>query len=283
MPRSFFSVLGFEISKAVRAKLTWVTVLLPVVLTLLSVWWDHISRGLASITKGGGAAATAPSAYLIFARASSSGITLGAILLLLYASMIVANEGHWRTFKTIMLRPHRRIEWIAGKFALLLLLAAAIILAVTGTAYFAAHASGQFGDIAEEGYVIFDAAFMRRSTLQAIALAAGPLVALAAFGLMFSTMTDHTGIATSGCLGSYIVLEMLKSSMSDGRKYLFNSFVPSLTDTSYFQALRGFAQGLSDTGWEKQAFYYNVGTPIVWAVVLFLIAAIIFWRRDFLT
>lgn len=281
MFRSFAAILGFELSKALRSRLTWVTLLLPVALTLLSVAWDQATRGVGSA--GASGASTPPSAYVGFARAASNGITLGGLLLLLYSSMLVASEGHWRTFKTIMLRPHRRIEWIAGKFALLFLLSIVLLACVMTAAFLAARMSGRYGDIAEEGYVIFEAAFMRRSSLAAIALAVGPLVALAAFGLMFSTMTDHTGIATSASLGAYFVLEMAKSSTNGGRNFFFNTFVPSLSDTSYFQALRGFAQGLSDTGWEDITFRYNVGTPVASAALFLAIAALIFCRRDFIS
>lgn len=278
---SYLAVVRFECAKAARAKITWMTLLLPVVLALLTIWGDQTYRQIESAMIEGESPG-APSAYLMFARAASNGLTLGGIMLLLYASMIVANEGNWKTFKTIMLRPHRRTTWIAGKFTLLLMMSLAVVGAVAGMSALAAGIVGDYGDIAEEGYVIFEAAFMRRSSFVTLGLAILPMMALAAFGLVVSTMTDHTGIATSGALGAYIVLEVMKSSMREGRMYLFNTFVPSLVDTSYFQALRGFAEGLSDTGWEEKAIYYNMAAPAAWVVVLFIVAAVIFGRRNFL-
>lgn len=280
MLRSYLAVLRFEMAKAMRAKITWTTILLPVALSLLTVWSNQIVRGARAALEE--SEAVEVSAYAVFAPAAANGLTLGGIMLLLYASMIVANEGHWKTFKTIMLRPHRRIEWIAGKFSLLVVLAVLIVGTVAGASAIAAGAVGEYGDIAEEGYVIFEAAFMKKSSLLSLALTIGPMIALAAFGLMVSTMTDHTGIATSAALGAYIILEVVKSSMREGRLYLFNTFVPSLIDTSYFQALRGFADGLSDTGWEDHVFSFNIAAPAAWAVLFLLIATVVFARRNFL-
>ncbi len=281
MPLSYFSVLRFELGKAIRAKITWVTLALPVVVTLLTIWLDRFASQAQSLLEGKKAAA-APSAYLAFAKGAGNGFVLGGILLLLYASMVVANEGHWRTFKTIMLRPHRRVVWMLGKFTLIALLALAISFCVAGAAYLAGSAGGQYGDVAEEGYVIFPAHYLAQQTLLTLGLTLPPLLALSAFGLMFSTMTDHTGVAASACLGAFIVMETAKSSMFEGKRFLFNTYMPSLLDTSYFQALKGFANGMSDTAWEASAIYFNVATPLISALVFLAIAMVIFGRRNFL-
>ncbi|MBI1785099.1 ABC transporter permease subunit [Candidatus Sumerlaeota bacterium] len=281
MPRSFFTILRFELRKAVRAKFTWVTLTLPMIAAALAVWLDHLTRRVQAAI-GEGKTAEAPSAYLGFAKGMTSGFVIGGILLLLYSSMIMANEGHWRTFKAIMLRPHGRVSWVLGKFALLLILAAGLIAGVGAASFAAGACFGEYKAIVEDGYEYFDAAFMMKSSLAALALIIPPMVASAAFGLMFSVMTDHSGIATSACLGGYIVLETAKSSMPEGRNYLFNTFMPSLLDTSYLQALRGFAEGMSDTGWAETQFYYNIGTPLGAAALFVIVAAVIFRRRNFL-
>jgi hypothetical protein len=135
--------------------------------------------------------------------------------------------------------------------------------------------------IAEEGYVIFDADVMRTQSALALLLVVPPLFALVAFGLMVSAFTDHTGIAAGGCIGAYFVLEVLKGSLADSRVYLFNSFMPSLLDTSYLEALRGFANGMSDTGWESSLYWFNLWTPLLWAVVCVAATLYRFGRRDF--
>jgi len=277
--RSFWNLFRFELAKATRARLTWVTLLLPVVLAATSVWLSELARRAQALASPD--VAGIESAYQGFSRGASNGFILGGILLLFYSSMILASEGNLRTWKTIMLRAHTRIAWIAGKLGLLLLLSLGLLVLVTGSAFLAAAAIAPYGSIAEEGYVIYESAFMAQSSLLAIALVVPPLVALAAFGLMVSTLTDHTGIAASGCIGSYVFLEALKSSVGGGRVYLFNTFMPSLLDTSYFQALRGFAEGMSDAGWPPDLFVFNVATPLLSALVFTSVAAVIFGRRDF--
>ncbi len=276
----FFTVLRFELGKALRARFTWMVIFLSAAASVLTVMLDQATRTVRAAIDNG--SEIVPSAYLGFAKGMTAGLVLGGVLLLLYASMIMANEGHWRTFKTIIPRPHHRWEWVAGKYALLLLLALVMITAV-GCASFAAGAYfGDYGAIAEEGYEIYDAAFMRRSSWLAVELALLPLAALCAFGLMFSVMTDHSGIAASASLGAFIILETAKGSMPEGKYYLFNTFMPSLVDTSYFQALRGFADGLSDAGWEDGVMWYNMVSPLAAAVICFTVAVALFRRRDFL-
>jgi ABC-type transport system involved in multi-copper enzyme maturation permease subunit len=274
------NLFGFELAKAVRTRLTWVALLLPSVLAVASVWLSELARRAQAMATPD--VAGIESAYQSFSRGASNGFILGGILLLFYASMLLAGEGNLRTWKTIMLRAHTRVEWIAGKLLLLLLLSVGLLVLVTGSALAAAALVAPYGDISEEGYVIYESAFMAQSTLTAVALVVPPLVALAAFGLMVSTLTDHTGIAASGCIGSYVFLEAMKSSIGGGRVYLFNTFMPSLLDTSYFQALRGFADGMSDAGWSPELFVFNIATPLVSAVVFTAVAAVTFGRRDFL-
>lgn len=280
MLRSLFAVVRFEAGKAIRARITWVTLLLPSVVAALSVWADSVTRRVQSAI--GDDAQLVPSAYLSFTKGAGSGLVLGGIMLLLYSSMIMANEGHWRTFKVIMLRPHRRWIWIVGKYKVLCWIGFSMAALVALTAFGAGAIVGDYTDIAEEGYVIFEARFLATETLKAFALVAPPLLALAAFGLMFSTFTDHTGIAASATLGAYIVLETAKEGMRDSRNYLFNTFMPSLLDTSYFKEVKGFADGMSDSGWDAAVFKYNIATPLVAALIFFLIASIVFQRRNFL-
>ncbi len=272
-------VFRFELSKALHSRLTWVTLALPGLLAVFSVWISEFARRADDLSDTGIEGIT--SAYLSFSRGASNGFILGGILLLFYSSMIMANEGNLRTFKTILLRPHSRLEWIFGKFALLLVLAVGLLVVVSSSALTAGALVADYGDIAEEGYVIYRSGFMAESSLTAVALVGPPLVALAAFGLMVSTLSDHTGIATSGCIGAYVFLEASKTSLGGTGSYLFNSFMPSLLDTSYFQALRGFANGMSDTGWESGLFVFNIVTPLASAVIFVTVAGLVFSRRDF--
>jgi len=275
--RRFLHVLGFELGKAFASRLTWVTLLLPATLTVFSVWIGESIRAAEQLSSDVEGIA---SAYVGFSRGASNGFVLGAILLLFYSSMLIANEGNLRTFKTILLRAHTRLEWVGAKFTLLLLLSLALLASVVVSGLVSAWVVADFADIAEEGYVIYQAGFMADESVRAVLLVVPPLVALCAFGLMVSTLTDHTGIATSACIGAYVFLEALKSSVSGARLYLFNSFMPSLLDTSYFKELRGFADGLSDAGVGAGWVAFNLATPLCSAVVFLVVAAIVFSRRD---
>ena len=276
--RRFGQVLRFELGKALRTRLTWVTLGLPAVLTVVSVWIGELVRRAEQMQSQ---VERISSAYVGFSQGASNGLVLGAILLLFYSSMLIANEGHLRTFKTLLLRAHGRLEWVGAKFALLLILGLALLVSVVGSGALAAAWFGDFADIAEEGYVIYQASFMADESVRAVLLVLPPLVALGAFGLMVSTLTDHTGIATSACIGAYVFLEAVKSTASGARLYLFNSFMPSLLDTSYFAALRGFADGLSDAGVEAGWVTFNLLTPLVSALLFLAVAAAVFGRRDF--
>jgi len=279
-PLRLLRVLRFELEKALRSRLSWVLLGLPALLTVISVWISEIVRRTEQLGQGQLEGIT--SAYAPFSRGASNGFVLGGILLLFHASMLMANEGSLRTFKTTLLRPHTRLEMLGAKLGLLLLLALALLLVVVSSGLAAAAWASDYAAIAEEGYTIYDAQVMLRETVRAIVLVLPALAALAAFGLMVSTLSDHPGIAASGCIGAYIFLEALKGSLSDARLYLFNSFMPSLVDTSYFAVLRGFADGLSDAGWDETWIVYNVATPLVSALIFTAVGAWSFTRRDVL-
>ena len=281
MIRSFSIVLRFEIAKAIRSRLTWVTIILPALLAGLTIWGGASAEKIEAAVDG--MSLEPPSAFLYFARGMGNGLTIGSILLLFYASMMLAQEGHWRTFKVIMLRPHRRVVWIASKFALLLMVAAGVLIAVLCSALVSASLAGDFAAILEEGYEHDSRANMIRYSLIALALTLPSILAVGAFGMMFSSLTDHTGLATGSCLGTYLMLEIVKGSVDETRQvFMFNTFMPSLIDTSYFQVLRGYAEGMSDTYWEAPMIYYSVATPLVSAVVFLGVATMIFSRRNFL-
>lgn len=279
MPRSLLVVTRFEMAKALRARLTWATLLLPAVVAAASASWVGVgARARAALS---GDELVAPSAFLSFVSGVRSGFVLGGMLLLVYAAMIVSNEGNWRTFKTILARPHGRIPWIAGKYLTLLALGLAMATAISLASFAVSAWTGTFGDIAEDGYVIFEAAVLREETRKALLLTLGPLAALAAFGLLVSTLTDHAGIAAIAAVGGHIVLETVKDSSEGARMYLFNSFLPSLVDTSYLQAVKGIADGMSDTQWEPAALAFNQWTPVASAAVFLVLACTVFSRRNF--
>jgi len=277
--RRFGRVLSFEIDKALRSRLTWVTLMLPAILTFVSVWIGEWVRRAEQIAESGDVERIA-SAYLGFSRGVGNGLVLGAIFLLFYSSMAIANEGNLRTFKTILLRAHTRLEWVFAKFGLLLLIGLGLLCVVVITGLASAALFGDYVAIAEEGYVFYEAGFMADESVRAVLLVIPPLIALAAFGLMVSTFTDHTGIATSACIGAYVFLEALKSSSSSARQYLFNTFMPSLLDTSYFVALTGFAEGNSDAAFEAGWVGFNLLTPLVSAALFLIVASVAFGRRD---
>jgi len=278
--RRYGQVLRFELTKALYSRLTWVTVLLPMLITLLSIWLGEWIRQATSLASEGSAASEV-SAYLGYSRGVRNGLVVGSIFFLFQASMSIANEGNLRTFKTLLLRPHTRLEWMTAKFALLLLLGVVLIVGTTLAGIGSAACFADFREIAEEGYVFYDAAFMAHESVRATLLVLPPLIALAAFGLMISALTDHTGVATSACIGGYVFLEALKGSLADGRLYLFNSFMPSLLDTSYFVALTSFAEGNSDAAVDPGWVFFNLTTPAFSACLFLAIAMYSFGRRDF--
>lgn len=281
MIRSYLTVLRFEVSKAIASRGSWVAIVFPAVLAALTAAWVYVQRGVESALTD--EFMGAPSAFAAFSRGAGSGFVLGAIMILLYSSMIFSNEGGWKTYKVTMLRPCHRLDWVAAKMTLLGAMVAALIISVSLAAWAVSASLGDFAAIEEEGFVFLEAREMRRETLLAIALTAPPLLALAAFGMTVSTFTDHAGVAASTALGIFIVLETAKESMDQGRLFLFNTFLPSLIDRSYFDVLKKLAQGYLDEPWEDGVMIYAVLTPLITTGVCLLIASAVFGRREFTT
>jgi ABC-type transport system involved in multi-copper enzyme maturation permease subunit len=277
--RSYGRVLRFELGKAVHTRLTWAILVLPAALAVLSTLIGDLARQAANAASPG--LDSVDTAFAGFALGAQNGLILASVLILFYASMLFANEGSQRTFKTIMLRPHRRGTWVAAKLTLLWVLAAMVLVTVVASALATAGSVADYVAAAEEGYVYYEAAELSREAMWAVVLVVPPLLALAAFGLMISALFDHAGLATGTCLGGYVFLEAIKSSTAGARPYMFNSFLPSLLDTSYFAELREFADGVSTAGWETGYVMYNVATPLVSAALFAAVAAVCFRRREF--
>jgi len=286
--RSFLTILRFEAAKAARSRAAWVALLAPIALAACIAAWDQVDRRarLAS----GESREVITSAYASLAVGASRGLSLGAVFLLFFSSLIVSNEGAWGTLKTIALRPHSRAAWLAGKFALPAAMAVAMTLGVAAAAAIAAALAGDYTDIIEygalasEGYPFEKAEVVRREAWAALGLAIPAMLALAAFGFMFSTMTDHTGAAAGSAFAAFVALETVKGAVGSRSAFMFNRFAPSLDDGSYFHVLRGFAEGMSDAGvaWrDDELTRCALATPAVSAAAFLLVAAIVFGRRDF--
>jgi ABC-type transport system involved in multi-copper enzyme maturation permease subunit len=277
-PPGWRAAFRFELRKALRSRATWMTLGMPALLAALSVWFSHAAQSAELAQRE---AEGISSAFLPFARGASSGLVLAGVLLLFQSSMLLANEGTLRTYKTILVRPHTRAAWVFAKLAVALLLGLALLAAVALAALIAGSLAGDYTAIAEEGYVIYAADRMQRESLLAVLLVVPPLISLAAFGLMVSALTDHSGIAASVCIGGYVMLDVLKGSLGGARVWLFNAFMPSLLDTSYLESLRGLANGMSDTVWDPSLYWFNVATPLLWALLFVGVAWVRFARRDF--
>ena len=174
----FRLVLRFELRKALHSRLTWVTLGLPAVLAMVSVWISDLVQRAERMVAGD--IEGIESAFVGFSRGASNGFILGGILLLFYASMLISNEGSLKTFKTTMLRAHTRSEWLFGKLCVLLLISLGVLASVAGSALLAGALVADYADIAEEGYVIYEAAFMLSSSLRAVLLVVPVRIALTA-------------------------------------------------------------------------------------------------------
>ncbi|GEM_PF-4311652 len=280
MFRSLARLLRFELAKAARSRLIWVVTLVPAFWCLPVLGWEAIAgRFQLSGTSAGGSPA---SAFRLFARAAGDGMTLGGMLLMLTASLMVAQEGSWRTFRTVLTRPHRPATWLLAKFLTLLALAGAIIGGVSLVALAGAGAMADFTGVVEEGWEFYSRGEMIHHAWLAVGLTAPPLVTLAALGTLCSTLTDHPGLAAGGGFATFIALETAKAALeADQRRFLFNAFTPSVLDTSYFAVLGGYAEGLSDAGWPSEMILYNIVSPSAWTLLFLGVAFVIFTRREF--
>ncbi|HSU53543.1 MAG TPA: ABC transporter permease, partial [Candidatus Dormibacteraeota bacterium] len=217
-----------EMSKAVRRKLPWFGVFAVAVLCgLIFVVADQVSAA-ASANAWGYAAF---SMHAVFSD-------IGLIVLLVFSSMLMAEETGTGTIRAALAAPIHRWELYVAK-------------AITGLAYMLfislcsllfslllARIHFQFGDVTDALGVVYNKTTVLKAFAMGVLLSWVPLAALLMYGLFISTLVRSSGAAVAVAICTMYLLDFTKHLLRID-PYIFTKYI------GYpWQVLQQMAQGV---------------------------------------
>ncbi|MFC1587162.1 ABC transporter permease [Planctomycetota bacterium] len=283
IPR-LLALVEIEITKLLRQGFfysTFATVVLATALSIWGAWRQFDPANTVEIFNG----------QTCFLQAASRGLFVGAFLVLIWTALTVSQESGQGVYRIVLAKPVARMEFFFAKYCA----SAIFLLLVSWLAIILAYSlSGMlfgYGDIMDYGtsppILKMAQADAARLMVRGILLSLPGMLALAAFGLFCSSVTDNSGIAVGAALGGYMILELLRGMFPELKSYMFASYLPPLTFVENpplapmllaIDSTKGFS-----SPWDAGMINMSVFCPLIFVIVIIPLSAIIFYRRDILT
>jgi len=185
----------------------------------------------------------------------------------LVAGDIVASETTTGTLKMIFTRSLRRGQILAGKILATFTYVIALLIALATTAIIGGSIAWGFNPLTDLSHVQLPAARALGLTLASLALFAVPLFAIAAFGILLSTVTRNSAAAIVGTLVFELTMEA----------------IVGLVHVSWLQHYMLSAQFDAWHGFFESPVYWTPIVRALWVSALFaavpLAAAFVAFRR----
>jgi ABC-type transport system involved in multi-copper enzyme maturation permease subunit len=214
MNSQFLPLLRNEIAKAARRKLPYFFLLL---VGLLCGIIYLIAGSLSSAATANGWGYVAFSMQLVFAD-------LGPICIIVFASLLMAEETGTGTIRSALAAPVYRWEFylakaVTGLLYMLVLSAAALLFSVA-----LARIHYQFGAVGDSFGVVYSRNQALKAFLAGYALSWIPLGALVMCGLLVSTLVRSPGAAVAAGIGSLFLIEFTKH-LAGLDPYIFTRYI----------------------------------------------------------
>ncbi len=179
------------------------------------------------------AARTAPettldvvNAPLVFSEGAQAGLRGTVYLLLMLGAMSLSREFSLGTAKTFLVLPVTRRAWLLAKLAGLLLLAAALVLLVSGVGIALAALAPGWSDLRQEGLMLAGGAVLARELATATGLTILLLAPVCAFGLLIGLHFASSGAAVGVAVLLGVILEAAANLVDPLGRYVFLAYVP---------------------------------------------------------
>lgn len=218
-------------------------------------------------------------AYAPLTDAWSTGVVLGALLLLVSACISLAHDRERGVLRLATTRSVTRLGLVGGR-ALLGLPMVLGVLVITGlSAALTAGLLFEFGPLVEYEYEIASSAELRVELLRSGLAALPPLYALWCFGLLISSLARGAILAVASGLLLYLGFDLFKELLGEARYWVFASFAPSFVDSSYLDVMTRIARGFSDAVFPEELFRLNMILPWPEAALLLACTGLVLSRR----
>ncbi|MBI3723782.1 ABC transporter permease [bacterium] len=272
-------LVAFEWRKLAARRLALLALVLVALVAVISPIAGHVVDAAQAMAGGRqGAALDTQNGWTTLASGLRTGLLFAVIVVLVFSGSSISEETQLRTLKAILIRPVKRGELLLAKWIALSLFAVLLVLVMAGSA--AGVSALRFGlaDVMKPGYpvVAHTAAVMTRYTLGGLALLVPSLVALVAFGLLFSCAIDHSGYAVGTAIGSFLLLSVAATLSRRAETVLFTHYL-GLS----LQQLSDIAETYDASPKEfREAIPASVAVSVASAVAFFLGATTLLRSRD---
>lgn len=278
-------VLRAELGRTLTSWAAWFGILLIVFIPMLWVWVGTVAdraeriqrmaegRMYLGLSEGTG--------WSTMVDGWRPALMIATALLLVQTARSVAGDRESGVLRLAVTRSASRSGAIVGRALLGPLITLGMVLISGLSAYLAASfAGGDFGDLVEDGDMIFSAGEvmeeLRRSMLPVVL----GMMAVHAFGLMISSLSRGPVIALASSLASLLLWDIFKEDVGDQRWLVFASHAPTFADGSGMRELAGFSRGMSDAGMPEAVFRMGAMLSPAEAVLFVLIACLAVQRRS---
>jgi ABC-type transport system involved in multi-copper enzyme maturation permease subunit len=198
---------------------------------------------------------------------------LGVIFIMIFGSLLISSETASGTLQTNLVNPISRLEFLSAKliigwlFSLLLVLSMALpALAIGGLKF-------GYGHYVEEGLTLFTRQQIFTGIMAGFLVLSVVLLAYVSYSLLISVLTSNPGYAIGLCVGSVLMMDFIRGRLNIS-PFLFQSYVETP-----FELAKSMPEGFR-AAWQPD-ITLCLGVPLVWTVVCFAAAVLIFMRKDY--
>jgi ABC-type transport system involved in multi-copper enzyme maturation permease subunit len=258
----FLPLLRNEVAKAVRRKLPYFGIF---AVGLLCVLIYFVGGQLNNTTTVNGWGYVGFSMQLVFSD-------IGPIFIVVFTAMLVAEETGTGTIRSALAAPVHRWELYLAKaavglFYMMVISGAALLFSVA-----LAKIHYHFGAVGDSVGIVYGRNQALREFLAGYALSWIPLIALAMYGLLISTMIRSPGAAVAAGISTMILIDFAKHLVGLD-PYIFTRHI-----TYSWLTLQQLAQGM-DYQWRPEV-WKMITLSGVSSVVMFVAGLIVFVRQD---
>ena len=269
--------LKIELFSALRGRVIWLLLLLPVTISVLRLLLIKLSTLKQLVQSGGDQAAITGFGYLVDGMLAGL-ITLN-IIFIAYSALNFALDRDQGVLRHLVIRSVSRQSIVAAKLLLMLVLATVAATLVIGVSMLVSAGLWELGPVVEDGYEIIGEEEIIPEIRVGLLLALLPLPVTICLGLLISVASRSAVRALVVALAVGLGFDVLKGALGAAGNYLSLSFLPAINDHSYLKDVAGIARGFSDILIDEKVYQLNIWLPLPQAIIIFILAIVLVNRK----
>jgi ABC-type transport system involved in multi-copper enzyme maturation permease subunit len=257
-------ILKIEIFKLFRNRINYVYIAAVLITPIVS------SFGLRMIenTKNSGTGYS----YVLLSLQTLSTMII-PIMLLLFAASTVSSEKTTGTIRNILVSGYSKAQFISSKIIASLIFLLILMSIAATTTILIGYFSFGFGNITEDGFLILKQSQFWINFLISYSLLAIALFAVISFGIMVSTIAQNNISSITIAIGSYILLEGIKTKLHI-ENYIYSSYIEFPLNM-----LGDLTEGFYSTWMPKLSHFLLVSS--LWIFISLFISFFVIKKIDF--